>query len=234
MKMKLAVIVAATAAGAAVAQPAVQRDANPVLLLARQAHAEWEAAQKDQFAPSPSHAEMVGKAFTLIIQGRPVNPAFLEYYHDGKLKLSLVNKRYITVVQTPLSTSKHVAQNAFGATVEITSDIVEDLTLEAVDMPTGDPNFIAGVKFGDDQYDWEKALDGPEAKVIYEGAKLVLEGEIAARSDGKVTHCDAQTSLKATLDKPHEIFVKTCDVAVRLHRIAFVTGDGTTLKEWRK
>jgi hypothetical protein len=216
---------------AAAAQPKKLEEKSPIVALADQGRTEWEAAQKNQFFAAQSHADMVGKAFALTLQGS--NTAFYAGYDGGKLKMSLFEKHYIKILQVQFVTSKRVGQNAFGASVQVTSEAVQYDGIEAVDLPSGDPSFTAGVKLGDDQYDWEKTLDGPQAKAIYEGAKLVLEGEIAARpDDGKVVHCHADQT-QATLDAPHERLTQECYVAVRLHRIAFLSGDGAVLKEWR-
>ncbi|MBU4434614.1 MAG: hypothetical protein KKC14_09400, partial [Alphaproteobacteria bacterium] len=97
----------------------------------------------------------------------------------------------------------------------------------AVQMPRGDSGQVK-----DAQYTWEKTLDGPEAKAIFVGSKAIIEGEIAALPSGKVARCEAFTK-DATFSSPVAIHNYDCYVGAKITRIAFISGDGSVIKEWK-
>lgn len=235
---------ALAAAGTARAASEASQEANAVVSLARQARVEIEARQNDQFADLPSHSEMVGKPFTVAIpvleEGQGNSFSFVGSYDAGVLRFAIgglnntFSVRYVVV-----STSRSIAHNAFGASVEVTSDVVDSVNMNAVDLPRGEAEYFhAGpfnnIKVKDNVFAWQKALSGPQAKAIYVGAKALVEGQFAAQpDDGKVINC-GYSVREAKISNPHEIITKYCNIGVRIVHITFLSGDGTVLKDWRK
>ncbi|MBP7701447.1 MAG: hypothetical protein KA098_02490 [Phenylobacterium sp.] len=236
-----AAIAAMAAGGTASAASEESQETNSVLLLARQARSEFEARLHDQFAEVHPHSEMVGQPFTvtLPVQEKRGSFAFVGTYDRGVLRFSMGNFNNAFSVQDAIvSASSRVAQNSFGASVEVTSDVVDSVNIVAVDLPRGEAEYIQvgrqKVKVGDNVFSWSKDIDGPHAKLIYQGSRAVIDGQFAAKpDDGRVVHC-GNSRREAKMSDPHEVITKYCNVSVRINRITFLSGDGTVLKEWRK
>ena len=199
---------------------------------------------------------MIGSPFTISINGDSKNfLSFLDYYHDGVLSMNLTKTEFyynkgatdidaetqhvpaIQIASREKSSRQYEAQNAYGAKAQVTSSVNEVGYIAAFVLPRGDrPETLRDVAMPDDPdldaYEWKETLDGPAAKAIYQGSKLVIEGTIASFPDGKVTHCDT-TAATATIDEPTEVLDYDCYVAAKVSRIAFVSGDGSVLREWK-
>ena len=232
-----------------------QHEDDPVSTLARQAQSERIQVENDQFSPISTHSEMIGKSFKLSISGelRESN-SFLDYYSNGILHMSLTKRSYfdrfemdhsthatipkrstaIEISYKVTSRSNYTAQNSYGAKADISSSVNEVSYIAAVEMPRGDKFKYSSTTSDDpelDQYEWRKTIEGPEAKIIYHGSKLILEGKIGTFTDGKVARCE-DSSVTATVSDPIELLNHNCYIAAKIERIAFISGDGSILREW--
>ena len=162
------------------------------------------------------------------------------YYNRHDINASIdVYTAHVPAIQISYATtrdSSYVGQNSFGATARVSSSTNHVNYIAAVELPRGDvPEMARGLRVEDpelDSYEWERELDGPQAKAIYQGSKMVMEGVIASFPDGKVTKCDASAG-SATISEPSEYLNYECYVAAKVSRIAFIAGDGTVLREWK-
>lgn len=229
------------------------RPANPVERLVTIARSDAKRLETDRYAdPSPIPEGSVGQTFRIVLPTSGIGHAN-QTYENGKLKFYVSLEHMLADTSLPFSQwrkdkmitfggsirgrGSYVGANAYGATREVAVGDIESAAVLAVTYPAAElfPGMEQYASPSSERSTYPLVIEvpGSVARGLVNNVRIVIEGTITPRDDGKLIGCESSYS-GATFASPYSGSSRTCWVAANITRVAYVNmATGEVLKEWR-